>query len=192
MVMKTQCQELGWDFQFVSILREFREKIHFSRLPVTHWLRQGATQSGSLRCVVFLRACCVGNSRVSKRACYWQLSPSPWAGGAACCVGRGYTCSGPARPRCRCTFRLRPAPNCRSASPPLGWGTEPVESERIRLLLRTSTETGCLCLLLFIIVATQQNLLKQWCRQEQFTLTSSIQILWNEYIMWPAVPVLSL
>lgn len=158
---------------------------------MTDWTRHGAGQSGSLRYVVFLRACCVGNSRVSKRACYWQLSPSPWAGGAACCVGRGYTCSGPVRPRCRCTSRLRPVPSCRSASPPLDWGTEPAETERIRLLLKTSTETGCLCLLLFITVATQQNMLKLWCRQDS--------LLWHQAniskliytIMWLAVPVLS-
>lgn len=135
---------------------------------------------------------CVGNSRVSKRACYWQLSPSPWAGGAACCVGRGYTCSGPVRPRYRCTSRLRPAPSCRSASPPLGWGIEPVESERIRVLLGTSTGTGCLCILLFIVVATQQDLLKLWCRQDSLLWHQASKHFLTIYtIMWFAVPVLS-
>lgn len=107
--------------------------------PACLWSSCSTGHSGSLRCVVFVRACCVGNSRVSERAWYWQLSPSPWAGGAAGCVGRGYTCSGPVRPRCRCTSRLRPVPSCRFASPPPGWGTEPAQSERIRFLLKNKS-----------------------------------------------------
>lgn len=79
--------------------------------------------------VGFVFVCLRGyNSRVSEWVSHWQLSPSPWAGEAACCVGRGYTCSGPVRPRYRYTSHLRPAPSCRSASPPLGSGTGPAEN----------------------------------------------------------------
>lgn len=160
---------------FASHSREERKIPPAACSRQTGW-NTGAGLSGGSHDVAFLSACCVGNSRVSKWACYWQLSPSPWAGGAVCCVGRGYTCSGPARPRCRCTSHLRPVPSCRSASPPLGWGTEPAESEKITdIFSRTSTETGCLCPLLFIAVATQQNLLKLQWQTRQNTVTLCIQ-----------------
>lgn len=111
-----------------------------------------AMQCSSLCCLCF----CVDNSRVSQRVCYWQLSPFPWAGVAVCCVGRGYTCSGLVRPRYRCTSHLRPVPSCRFASLPPGSDKEPAETEKQKnVCLRPSGETGCLCQLLFIYVATK-------------------------------------
>lgn len=113
-----------------------------------------AVQCGSLWCLCF--CACVGNSRVSKWVCYWQLSPSPWAGEAACCVGRGYTCSGPVRPRYRCTSHLRPVPSCRSASPPLGSGTEPAVTERkIYFLDQVKKLVVCVCCCLSILLPSR-------------------------------------
>lgn len=106
---------------------------------------------------------CVGNSRVSKWLCYWQLSPSPWAGEAACCVGRGYTCSGLVRPQYRYTSHLRPVPSCRSANPLLGLGTESAGRQR-HIYLRPTEETGCFYLLLFIYVANRQDFQNTWAQ----------------------------
>lgn len=93
--------------------------------PLCDRRRQTRAQCGSLCLHV-----CVGNTRVPVWVCYWQLSPSPWAGEAACCVGRGYTCSGLVQRRYRYTSHLRPALNCRSPSPPLVLGIEPAEIQR--------------------------------------------------------------
>lgn len=94
------------------------------------WMRQTVPDVSAVS-VSFACVCaCMGNSPVSQWTCYWQLSPSPWAGEAACCVGRGYTCSGLVRPQYRCTSHLRPVPSCRSATPPLGWGIAPAETEK--------------------------------------------------------------
>lgn len=99
--------------------------VQFSSLHVTDGARH------ECRVAVFVCMLCVwGNSWAWEWVCYWQLSPFPWAGGAAGCVGRGYTCSGLVRPRYRYTFHLRLVPSCRSASLPLGWGREPAETHR--------------------------------------------------------------
>lgn len=130
-----------------------------------------AVQCGSLCCLRF--CACVGNSRVSKWVCYWQLSPSPWAGEAACCVGRGYTCSGPVRPRYRCTSHLRPVPSCRSASPPLGSGTEPAVTER-KTHFSDQVKKLVLCLLLLIYIATKQTFQNAWGQTRHFILPACI------------------
>lgn len=117
---------------------------------------------------------CAGaeHSRLGECAvCYWQLSPSPWAGEAACCVGRGYTCSGPVRPRCRCTSHLSPAPSCRSASPPPASGTEPAQNgkkniEYICMDMHMDIQTAWWCQLLFIKNA--------WGQTQTFTLPACI------------------
>lgn len=108
-----------------------------------------------------------------KWVCYWQLSPSPWAGEAACCVGRGYTCSGPVRPRYRCTSHLRPVPSCRSASPPLGSGTEPAVTERKTHFL-DQVKKLVLCLLLLIYIATKQTFQNAWGQTRHFILPACI------------------
>lgn len=126
-------------------------------------------QRGSLSLCV-----CVGDSRVSKSLCYWQLSPSPWAGEVACCVGRGYTCSGPVRPRYRYISHLRPAPSCRSASLPLGLGTEPTETQG-HIYVR---QAGCFCLLFIRGGATKQAFQNAWEQTGYFILPACINRIW--------------
>lgn len=95
------------------------ESVHFSSLYVTDDARHEHS---------VVNVCVSAWVTVLNWVYYWQLSPSPWADEAACCVGRGYTCSVLVRPQYRYTSHLRPVPSCRSASPPLGSGTEPAET----------------------------------------------------------------
>lgn len=134
---------------------------------------QAVPVMSALLCGSLCLCICVGNSRVSKWLCYWQLSPSPWAGEAACCVGRGYTCSGLVRPQYRYTSHLRPVPSCRSANPLLGLGTEPAERQTY-IYLRPTEETGCFYLLLFIYVATRQDFQNIWKQTRYLILPACI------------------
>lgn len=115
----------------------FRFSFHFSctsLCPMTNFQRflfEKKKKNGWAICVVVRGDSLRLSVSVSKLALSLTArSPSPWAGGAACCVGRGYTCSELAPPPCRYTFHLRPEPSCRSANLLRDSGTAPAEQTK--------------------------------------------------------------
>lgn len=62
----TQGDNLSEPEKSVSFASHSHAERKFSSLLTTDWMNKGTGGSGGLHYVAFLRACCVGNSRVSK------------------------------------------------------------------------------------------------------------------------------